>query len=182
VTHPRKAIRLAVRDAIEAANTFAQDRVWASEQPPVDVENVLISEGPAILVYTRRDRAVEYPPTGTDGAVKRELDLCVEILAAGSLAVDDKLDDAAEQVEALLQDFEVPGLPATEIRLHETNVEVADQFHTPVGGAFLMFTVVYWMPWRVPVPEEDYPCPIDVGLKVNGGPRERVDVECGCDE
>jgi hypothetical protein len=179
--HPRKIIRLAVVAALKAAETAAQDRVWAGETPPVEVREVLIKEGPVMLVYTRRDRAsAGYPATGI-GAQKRECDLIVEILAAGGSAVDDKLDDLAEVVEPIVDGFEVPGLPATEIRLEETNVETTDQFEKPVGGAYLLYTACYWRAGRVDPDEGDMACPTDVGFKVNGGPREQVDVSCECD-
>ena len=179
MTHPRKIIRQAVVDAIKAAGTMAQDRVWAGEQPPIDVPTVLSEEGPVILVYTRRDRAEEYSASGTE-YVKRKCDLCIEIIAAEGYAVDDTLDDCAEQVEVLIDGFSVPGLPATEIRLHETNVETSDQFEKPVGGAFLTYDVEYWKPWRVE-PTDGMDCPGDVGVVVNGGPRQVIDVSCDCE-
>lgn len=148
MTHPRKIIRNSVVDAIKAARTAAADRVWAGQEPPIDVQAVLIDEGPVILVYTRRDRVRDddYPVTGS-GAVKRTCDLCIEILAAGNHAVDDKLDDLAEVVETLIDGFTVPGQPASEIRLNETNVEIAE-FEQTVGGAFLIYDACYWKVWR----------------------------------
>lgn len=179
--HPRRVIRQAAVDIIKGGATIAQDRVWGGDQPPVDVETVLMEEGPAILVYTRHDHAVEYPASGF-GFVKRECDLCVEVLAANNFAVDDVLDNAGEQVEALLTDLHVPGQPSTEIRFHEQNIETTNQFGKPVGGAFIMFKAQYWMLWRQDPSEAlEMSCPTDLGVVINGGPRIPLPVEpCDC--
>lgn len=180
--HPRKVIRLAIVGALKAASTIAEDRIWAGDQPPVDVQQVLTDEGPVILVYTRHDRTARDGYSGDgQGKVKRECELCVEILAAGNFAVDDKLDDAAEQVEPIVDGFDVPGLPATEIRFREMHVETTAQFGKPVGGAFLIFDAEYWKDRQNYVVEPGMDCPTDVGVIVNGGPRIPLPVDCDCD-
>jgi hypothetical protein len=176
MTHPRKVIRAAARDAILGGNTAAGDRVWAGQEPPVDVKALLIDEGAVVLVYTRHDRLEgEYPPTGS-GYVRRKCDLMIECLAAGNHGVEDKLDDLAEEIEPILNGLAVPGQPATEIRHMETNVEASDIGEQTVGGAFLLFEACYWALWRQdPDEQPDFlPCgnEFDVGVKVNGGQRE----------
>lgn len=179
--HPRRVIRESVADAIRAANTAAADRVWASFEPPVSVKNILINEGPVVLVYTRRDRAKEedYAATGS-GYVKRTCDLCIEILAAGPSMVDDKLDDLADVIEVLIDGFSVPGMPAAEIRLMETNIETAEQFEQPVGGAFLMYDACYWKQWRPD--EEDVFFPTQVKASIRGDAGEIVADCTECDQ
>lgn len=186
MTHPRRIIREAVRDALLAANTSAQDRVWASIEAPVDVDTVLMDEGPVILVYTRRDRVADkdgYSITGTD-YVRRCVDLVVEATAAGAFIVDDKLDALAEAIEDALDNLEIPGMPAAELRLVETNIDSTDGYQQPVGGAMILYEVHYFKAWRVAEPEESFPFPTDVGVAIGNGPREVWPMGdcCGCDD
>lgn len=179
MTHPRRIIRDSVVAAILAANTAAEDRVWGAFDPPVNVEKILIEEGPVVLVYTRSDRAKDddYSAQGA-GYVKRMCDLCIEILAAGAQAVDNKLDDLAEVIEELIDGFEVPGMPSAEIRLHETNVESTDKFEQPVGGAFLMYDACYWKAWRKTEQDDPDFFPHLVGREVFG----QFEVVADCSE
>jgi hypothetical protein len=178
MTHPRKIIRQAIVDMLKAAGTVAEDRVWGSFEPPVNVEQVLIEEGPVILVYTRRDRArdEDYAADG-NGNVRRRCDLCVELLAAGSHAVDDKIDDMAEAVEPLIDGFEVPGMGATEIRLMETNIESTTRFAQPVAGAFLLYDACYWKAWRQVEEPEWFPNQVSAAIR-----GDRPEVVANCDE
>ena len=180
MTHPRRIIRDSVVAAIIAADTAAADRVWGAFNPPVNVEKIMIEEGPVVLVYTRGDRSREdaYSTQGA-GYVKRTCELCIEILAAGAQAVDNKLDDLSEVIEELIDGFIVPGLPSAEIRLTETNIDATDKFEQPVGGAFLMYDACYWKPWRKT--EEDEPdwFPHVVSAVIDGRPPEEV---ANCDE
>jgi hypothetical protein len=157
--HQRRIIRNAVADAIKNGETNAGDRVWASREAPADVEE-LLAEGPIILVYTRREhiKPEDYPASGYDGAVRRCLDIYVEITAVGSDVVDDKLDDLAEQVEAIVDGLSIDGLPATEIRLQETQVDSTQEFQQPVGGALLTFEATYWRDWRTDTSPADKIC------------------------
>jgi hypothetical protein len=110
------------------------------------------------------------PKSGFDSGVHRTLELAIEITAAGAWTVDDKLDDLADAVEALLEDFEIPGLPAAEIRLHETQIDSTDEFDAPLGGALLTYEIRYWRPYRTDTSEEIAPCGGDLFIIANGGP------------
>jgi hypothetical protein len=152
MTHPRKLIRDSVTTGLVALNTAAQSRVWASREPPVNVESILLDEvdgGPVILVYTRNDRSPKdgHAPQGF-GWVKREVTLYIEITCAGAIVLDDKLDEMAEQVELFMDAFAVPGKPAWEIRHVETTIESTLEFEAPVGGALLEYEACYWREWR----------------------------------
>lgn len=176
MTHPRKIIRDSVTAAIIAAATTAEDRVWASREPPVNVESVLIEDGPVILVYTRNDRSPKdgHSPQGF-GWVKREVTLYIEITAAGALVLDDKLDELAESVETLMDSFVVPGKPAWEIRHLETQIESTQEFETPVGGALLEYEACYWREWRgnSDIDEDEF-FPEVVNASPNGSAPEQV--------
>lgn len=158
MTHPRRIIRDSIAAHLLAGNTAAATRVWASREPPVKVETVLIDQGPVILVYTRSDtvRPEDYPPAGA-GKVRRTLEIAVEITAVGGDVVDDKLDELTEQVEALMDGFEVPGQPATEIRLQSTEIDTSDEFEMPLGGALMIYEAKYWKDWRVEPEDEWFP-------------------------
>lgn len=147
--HPRRTLRNGVADRIKGGGTDLGDRVFPGREVPAAVET-LIEEGPLALIYTRRERikAEDYPASGFDGAVRRTVDLCVDVAAAGSFLVDDRLDDLAEQIEALLEDWTPDGMPATEIRLVETEVDSTDAFDQPVGGMLLTFEARYWKEFR----------------------------------
>lgn len=175
MTHPRRIIRQSVAAAIIAANTALADRVWASREAPVAVEPVLIEQGAVCLIYTRKDRSPEKDGHSVmgEGWVKRECDLFVEITAAGAFIVDDKLDDLAEVVEGIMDDFAVPGLPAVEIRHVETEIDTTDVFEQPIGGALLQYTATYYREWRAP-PVSEWPFPPSVDVIANGDPPEPV--------
>jgi hypothetical protein len=172
--HQRRIIRNAFVARILAAETGAQDRVFGARETPVDAED-LIKEGPIVLVYTRKDSAKreDYPQSGFDGGVKRCLEIAVEITAAGSWIVDDKLDDLAEQIEALFEaDWAPDGMPATEIRLMSTEIDSTEAFQQPIGGAYLLFEADYWRPYRT---DDDTPfCADETFVRINGGPAELV--------
>jgi hypothetical protein len=157
--HQRRIIRDAIVEAIVDAQTTAGDRVFASREPPADMEE-LLAEGPMVLVYTRRDRIKpeDYPGSGYDGNVKRHLDIYIEIAAVGAAVVDNTLDDLADQVEQIVDGIEIAGLPATEIRLRETQIESTQEFQQPLGGAILEYEGVYWRPWRTDTSAADKIC------------------------
>lgn len=171
--HPRRVIRNGIAARIKDANTALQERVFPSREIPAAVES-LLEEGPVCLVYTRSEhiKPEDYPTSGFDGGVRRCLEIAVEITCTGSFLVDDKLDDLAEAVEALLEDWQPESLPATEIRLTSTQIDSTDEFEQPVGGALLMFEARYWRAYRT-APEDDFdPCcamaqpPGEIAVKV----------------
>lgn len=184
MTHPRRIIRNAVADRLRTAGTSAGNRVWASREAPVNVESVLIEQGPIVLVYTRTEqiKPEDYPTSGF-GKVRRCLELAVEITAAGADVVDDKLDELAEQVEAVLDNFDVPGLPATEIRLESTEIVTSDEFEQPLGGALLIYEARYWTDWRVDDDDDFLPCGGDIRVVRHvGGVNVGAEEIAGCED
>lgn len=173
--HQRRIIREAVADHLNANAPSLTDRVFKSREAPAEVMS-LLAEGPMANVYGRKDtiKPEDYPKSGFDSGVHRTLELAVEITAAGSWTVDDKLDDLADEVETLLEGFEIPGLPAAELRLSETQIDSTDEFDTPLGGALLTFEIRYWRPYRTDTSEEIAPCGGDLFTIINGGPAEAM--------
>lgn len=170
--HPRRVIRNGIADRIRSAETALQDRVFASREMPAAVET-LMEEGPVCLVYTRSEhiKPEDYPASGFDAGVRRTLEIAVEITAIGSTVVDDVLDDLAEEIEALLEDWQPDNMPTTEIRLTSTQIDSTDEFEQPVGGALLMFEARYWRAYRTDPPDFDPCCayvqpPGEIAVKV----------------
>lgn len=157
--HQRRIIREAVADFLLDKVDALGDRVFRSREAPANVESIL-EEGAMANVYARRDtiKPENYPKSGMDGGVKRTLELAIEVTATGSWVVDDKLDDITDEIEALLEPFEVPGLPAAEIRLTSTEIDSTDEFEVPLGGALMLYEIDYWRPYRTDDSEEFLPC------------------------
>jgi hypothetical protein len=169
--HQRRIIREKVADHL-AANAPAfggtpeapgNSRVFKCREAPGNV-NALLEEGPIANVYARRDhiKPEDYPTSGFDGGVRRTLELAVEVTAAGSWTVDEKLDDLSDEIESLLENFEVPGLPAAELRLLSTEIDYTDEFYVPLGGALLVFEDRYWRPYRTDTSDENKICEVFV--------------------
>jgi len=165
--HPRKVIRDAVKARlIGAAPDFAtpaQERVYSSMTPIANLEAVLADEGPLIALYLRQEDKIEYPTMGADAALWRTAELVVEYLSVSGIAaggqydIDDRLDDAAETIEGLIETLEIPNMLGTEIRLKESTIDVTDAGERILGGIFLVWDVKYWTHYR---PDTSTPPPL----------------------
>jgi hypothetical protein len=146
--HPRKAIRAAFKARLLNA-TACQDRVFATMTPPVDLNGVLSAEGPVMLIYLRHEeeREEDYPADRQDGAFRRRMEVTIEVLAVGA-EVDDLLDDIAEEIEALLENWEVPGFPAVDPLLMSSQIDVTDAQDRILGGLFMGYHLKAWSPYR----------------------------------
>lgn len=153
MTHPRKQIRAAVKALLLGTEgnrpTACEDRVFDTMTPPVELDS-LVTEGPVLLAYTRNEeiRHEDYPAAGIDGALRRRLDLQIEVLATGAM-VDDTLDDIAAQIEALLEDWTPPNFQNARIELKDTDINVTDLGERVLGGLFLTYEIAYYTPYRV---------------------------------
>jgi len=134
----RTAIRNAVTARLKGA-TDAGDNVFASRVKPLFDQQM-----PALLVYTRDEKVVKGRYDG-DGSMEiwRELELCVEAVCLGSDGLDDALDGIAEQVEASLNDYELPERKADTIRLKSTESDIAVNGDKTYGAIRLTFTITY---------------------------------------
>jgi hypothetical protein len=74
--------------------------------------------------------------------------------------VDDKLDDLTDEIELLLEGFEVPGLPSAELRLTSTEIDSTDEFEQPLGGALMLYEITYWRPYRTDTSPENKICEV----------------------
>lgn len=156
--HPRKAIRQAFQTRLLGAVTVgptttyatsSEDRVFSTMTPPIEIESTLANEGPVTMVYVRHQerREEDYPKSREDGAVKNRLEVSIEVLAVGA-NVDDTLDDQAELIEALLEDWEIPGFPSADALLIDAQIDVSNAQDRIVGGLFMTYHVNFWTPYR----------------------------------
>lgn len=139
MAHPRKVIRQAVRDALIGA-TLAGANVFSSRGLPFAA-----SQLPAISVYTLSDAGAEgnvrTAPRMRRQTVRLAIDLAVSMPAGG--AVDDALDDLAEQVEAIMDaDPQLDGSASDSI-LESSELGIIETGGRPMGGAQLIYLVEY---------------------------------------
>ena len=144
--------RTEIRGAVAAAllnQTDAQDRVYKSRLAPITTDS-LKEDGPALMVYVRSEKidAEAYPVSGAEGAVERVLMFTVEAVVRASEDVDDQLDAMGLQVEAILEDFEVPGFGVAEARLMQTEIDISDAFDVPTGSIALTYAFKYQTAYR----------------------------------
>lgn len=180
--HQRRTIRDGFATSIVAAETPAETRVYPSRVAPADVES-LVADGPIVLVYTPKDVAKksDYPASMNDGGVKRCLTVMVEVIATGKWVVDDTLDDFADQIEGIFENWEPDSLPAAETRHVSTEIGSSDEFQVPVGGILMEYEVDYWRPFRTATGDDATVfCPSETFVKINGGAPELVS-ECDAD-
>lgn len=99
--HDRKLLRLAVVAALKNQITGVDDRVFNSRRVPLEPESL-----PAILVYTNSESVEER--TVAPREYERTVELVIAILekeddAFDDVALQDKLDDLAAEVEAVVE-------------------------------------------------------------------------------
>lgn len=177
MTHPRTVIRNAFVDRLKGQvegvyRTNAENRVFAGRIAPVDVNDD--DELPAILVYSRtdkRDPEKDYSVSGSDAWTQSDLQVVVEAIIAGNEeTADDRLDVLAAQIEAALEDFDIPTYESARVRLGDTDIDVVTEgFRRPVAAVGLCYHVRYFNRWR-PQPDEVRPTSVDVAI--NGGQPE----------
>lgn len=144
MTHPRKLIRqAAVAHLID--KTAAEERVFAGRLMPVEEPEL-----PAIVVHTRdTERNTERSPSHWNGFEQRECILSIVCVAQSFVDIDDDLDDMADQVEAALQAWEIPGLEAAEVMLQDTSSQDPDfDGSLATGATVLRYAVTYRKPYR----------------------------------
>lgn len=141
MTHPRKQIRDHVLLALKG-HTDAGLNVWASRALPVwngvaGLEAVM----PAILIYTRSERADVFNESPRE--YRRVLQIAVQLHVLGE-DTDDPLDAMAEQVEALILDDDTLGGTVSDVRLADSEFVFTDDGEQEMGAARLTFEAEYF--------------------------------------
>lgn len=144
MTHPRTTIRTAAAARL-ATGTRAGSNVIMGRPMPENADQL-----PTLLVHTRNpEKVTGYPASGWNGATTR---VC-ELLVVGCQpvaydTVDDENDAFAEEIEARLESWTIPGLESAEVRLASTRMEVNWEAESPLGWVELTFSVSYRKPYR----------------------------------
>ncbi|MGJ4995733.1 MULTISPECIES: hypothetical protein [unclassified Bradyrhizobium] len=157
MAHPRKLIRVSFVDRLKNSlpdgsfRTRAQSRVYKSRLAPISEEE-LKEDGPAILVYARMEETGKPQDYGVEGDathVERNLTLVTEAMLLAGSEVDDALDDMAEEIEAAIDGFMIPGFESAQIRLIESDIDVVtEQVKRPIGAIGLVWNIKYRTNWR----------------------------------
>ena len=138
MTHPRNNIRTAVAEHLK--QTFAN--VYTSRSKPLFDQDL-----PAVLVYTGNE-TIREERWGMDGFghLTRELELFVEAVDTGKDDLDDKLDTMAEQIENLLDGWDVPGRKNAVLKFKTTETDMSIDGAKIYGAVRLGYTLTYYTP------------------------------------
>lgn len=143
MTTTRKDIRQKVAAALLAANTGAGVNVFASRATPISAEQL-----PAILVYTREETVEVFNEAPRE--LRRLLSLGIEIAAAANEALDDTLDDLAQEVEAVMSEQQTFRDPLTgddtisDAVLERAEITLVGEGDRQHGSCVLTYRVTYF--------------------------------------
>jgi hypothetical protein len=144
MTHPRTRLRAAFVERLTDA-TAVEERVYAGRLMPVEEPEL-----PAIIVHTRDAEKIEgRSPSGWNGFEERLCIVSVVILAQSFEDIDADLDDIAEEVEAALQSWVIPGFESSDALLIDTatgDPEFDGSLTT--AATVLRYGVTYRSPYR----------------------------------
>ena len=133
--HHRSKIRNKVADILRP-HTKACDRVYTSRIKAIDKNRL-----PAINVQAYQERVELYNETARE--YKRTLTVAIAIVDKAGDDLDDRLDDIAAEVEALILHDETLGGEAADTLLSDSDMrlELGD---TTIGGLIITFNVEYF--------------------------------------
>lgn len=144
MTHPRTQIRkLFVQQLTDA--TAAEERVYSGRLMPIEEPEL-----PAIVVHTREDEEIlERSVSGWNGYEQRRCIVSVVCIAQSFDDIDEDLDTMADQVEAAVQSWIIPGFESAEIGPHKTSSDPPEfDGSLTTGATTLRFPVTYYTPFR----------------------------------
>jgi hypothetical protein len=150
MAHPRKEIRHAVRDLLAAAATAAGDHVTATRIFPYRKGDL-----PAISVYTLEETIDEESAESAPRELLRSIDLEVAGFVHAGSAVDDAMDDLAEQIEAAMDADPTFGGKAADSFLRSTTMGLTGDGDTIAGMVTLTYDVTYRTTPADPVEDVD---------------------------
>lgn len=141
----RKAIRAALVAAV-MNKTSADDRAFANRTDPLMDQATDLDAGtdqfPLLLVYSGDEQSEVFDESPR--RYKRTVEMKVEGTINAGDAVDDALDDLADEIEtAVLLDDTLGGL-ANDVRLKSTSMVLASNGRRDIGGVTLTFEVEYF--------------------------------------
>jgi hypothetical protein len=141
--HPRRLIRNALAVRLVDA-TRAEERVFAGRPAPLEEGDL-----PAIVIHTREGEEVQsYPASGWNGFNRRQCVVMIECYAQSFDDIDDELDDFSDEVERMIESWEIPGFESAEIRLANSSSEAEWDGSLSTGCIKLRYEVTYRTPYR----------------------------------
>jgi hypothetical protein len=144
MTNRRSQIRkLFVQQLTDA--TAAEERVYSGRLMPIEEPEL-----PAIVVHTRDDEEIlERSVSGWDGYEQRRCIVSVVCIAQSFDDIDEDLDTMADEVEAAVQSWVIPGFESAEIGPHKTSSDPPEfDGSLTTGATTLRFPVTYYTPFR----------------------------------
>lgn len=135
MTHPRIDIRNAVCEQLKQSFT----NVYATRTKPLFDQDL-----PALIVYTGNENIKEERwDTDGHGDLTRELEIFVEGVDTGKDDLDEKLDTIAEQIENLLDGWDVPNRRNAVLRFKTTETDISIDGNKIYGAIRLGYTLTY---------------------------------------
>jgi hypothetical protein len=143
-THPRTQIRIAFVERLTDA-TAAEERVYKGRLMPIEEPEL-----PAIVVHTREAEEIqERSPSGWNGFERRRCIISVVCIAQSFDDIDEDLDTMANQVEAALQSWIIPGFESSNALLLDTKSDDPEfDGSLTTGATTLRYAVTYQTPYR----------------------------------
>ncbi|MGD9664616.1 MAG: hypothetical protein AB7U34_05375 [Novosphingobium sp.] len=135
MTTTRKTIRHAIKDAL-LNNTSAGAHVYASRTRPIPATSL-----PAILVYTNNEAVEIFNESPRE--YRRTLTLGIEIAARADEALDDTLDDIAQEIERILSENQTPG-GADTLLLTGAEIVLTKDGDNQHGSCVLTYDAIYF--------------------------------------
>lgn len=144
MSHPRTLIRAAFVDRLIGA-TDAEGRVFTGRLMPIEEPQL-----PAIIVHTREpEKVTDRSPSGWNGFERRRCIVSVACVLQSFDDIDAELDTMAQQVEAALQAWTIPGFESSDALLEDS--DMADpEFDGSLATSVLTlrYAVTYITPYR----------------------------------
>jgi hypothetical protein len=146
MTHRRTQLRQAFVTQLRQAIPSLGQRVYSGRLMPIEEPEL-----PAIVVHTRDpEKVVDRSTSGFAGFERRRCIVSVIVVAQSYGDLDDEIDTMAEQIEAALQAWVIPGFESADALLEDTSSEPPDFDGSLTTNALtLRYAVDYTTPYRV---------------------------------
>lgn len=144
MTHPRTQIRNAFVERLTDA-TAAEERVYKGRLMPIEEPEL-----PAIVIHTREPEEIQGRSiSGWNGFERRRCIVSVVCIAQSFDDIDEDLDTMANQVEAALQSWTIPGFESSDALLLDTKSDDPEfDGSLTTGATTLRYVVTYRTPYR----------------------------------
>lgn len=145
MTSRRTQLRSAVVARLRTAVPSLQQRVYSGRLMPIEEPEL-----PAIVVHTRDpEKVIQRSASGFSGFERRRCIVSIVCVAQSFDDIDADLDAMADQVEASLRTWTIPGFESCDASLEETASDPPDfDGSLTTGATTLRYAVDYNTPYR----------------------------------